>query len=62
MENNDNELLLRPREVAEMLKVDPKTVTRWANSGTLKCIRLPSGQRRYFKADVMALLGGSQAA
>ena len=41
------ERMLRPREVALLFKVDPKTVTRWAKTGRLTPVVLPSGHRRY---------------
>ena len=50
--------LLTPGEVAVMFRVDPKTVTRWANAGKLTCIRTPGGVRRYHGAEVRALLAG----
>ena len=31
----ETEALLTPAEVATIFRVDPKTVTRWANSGKL---------------------------
>lgn len=48
--------LLTPREVAEMFRVDPKTVTRWAAAGRLPCVRTPGGQHRFPRAEVLALL------
>lgn len=48
--------LLTPGEVAEMFRVDPKTVTRWAASGRIAAIRTPGGHRRYKESDVRALL------
>lgn len=48
--------LLTPAEVAVMFKVDPKTVTRWANSGKLRATRTPGGHRRFLEAEVRALL------
>lgn len=50
------ESLLTPAEVAELFRVDPKTVTRWARMGKLQAIRTLGGHRRYREADVMALL------
>lgn len=50
------ERMLRPREVALLFKVDPKTVTRWAKSGKLTPVVLPSGHRRYRYVDVEALM------
>jgi len=48
--------LLTPGEVAELFRVDPKTVTRWAKTGLLDAIRTLGGHRRYRRAEVMALL------
>lgn len=50
--------LLTPAEVASLFRVDPKTVTRWASAGKLRFIKTPgpNGHRRYFEADVRALL------
>lgn len=48
--------LLTPREVAGLLRVDPKTVTRWARSGKLASIRTPGGHRRYSESEVRAFL------
>lgn len=53
--------LLTPGEVAELFRVDPKTVTRWAHSGRLASIRTPGGHHRFWEADVMAALAGEQA-
>jgi len=46
------EALLTPSEVAAMLRVDPKTVTRWAKAGKLSSIRTPGGHRRYKESEV----------
>lgn len=46
------EVLLTPREVAELFGVDPKTVTRWAKAGKLTSIRTLGGHRRYRKSEV----------
>ena len=48
--------LLTPGEVAELFRVDPKTVTKWAMAGKLSCIRTVGGHRRYKTAEVCALL------
>lgn len=52
----DNDALLTPAEVAAKFKVDPKTVTRWANQGKLTSIRTLGGHRRYKESEVKALL------
>lgn len=50
--------LLTPGEVAELWRVDPKTVTRWAAAGRIDSIRTPGGHRRFRLSDVLALLSG----
>ncbi|RCG21936.1 helix-turn-helix domain-containing protein [Sphaerisporangium album] len=54
----ETEALLTPGEVAKMFRVDPSTVTRWANAGKLASIRTPGGVRRFYEAEVRALLHG----
>ncbi|HCG30349.1 MAG: helix-turn-helix domain-containing protein [Dermatophilaceae bacterium] len=57
MENKgDREELLTPGEVAQLFRVDPKTVTRWAKSGKLTAIRTLGGHRRYRSSEVHRLL------
>lgn len=53
-----NDGLLTPAEVAAILFVDPKTVTRWARAGKLEAIRTPGGHRRYQRSDVLAIMSG----
>jgi excisionase family DNA binding protein len=48
--------LLTPSEVAALFRVDPKTVTRWAQQGKLRSIRTLGGHRRYSEAEVKAFL------
>ncbi len=50
------EPLLTPAEVAALFRVDPKTVTRWANAGKLTSIRTLGGHRRYLESEVRSLL------
>jgi excisionase family DNA binding protein len=49
------ELLTAP-QVAPMLSVSPETVLAWAKSGRLPSITLPSGNRRFRRADIDAIL------
>ncbi|MDQ2874690.1 MAG: BldC family transcriptional regulator [Actinomycetota bacterium] len=49
--------LLTPAEVAALLRVDPKTVTRWARAGKLASLRTPGGHRRYSENEVRSYLG-----
>ena len=55
----EHERLLTPAEVAAMFRVDPKTVTRWAQAGKLTAIRTLGGHRRYRESEVSRLLGSS---
>lgn len=50
--------LLTPGEVAVMFRVDPKTVTRWAQAGKLSAVRTLGGHRRFIESEVLELLGG----
>jgi excisionase family DNA binding protein len=49
--------LLKPGEVAELAGVDPKTVTRWARTGTLPHTTTLGGHRRYRESVVRKALG-----
>jgi excisionase family DNA binding protein len=59
MRSNEVEALLTPAEVAAMFRVDPKTVTRWANAGKLTSIRTLGKHRRYRESEVRALLNST---
>ena len=52
------ERLLTSGEVAQLFRVDPKTVTRWAAAGRIPSIRTPGGHRRFAESQVRALLRG----
>jgi excisionase family DNA binding protein len=47
---------LNTNEAAEFLGVDPQTVRRWAGERKIRHVRLPSGQLRFTRADVEAVL------
>lgn len=51
---------LTPAEVAQLFRVDPKTVTRWALAGKLTSIRTLGNHRRYRAAEVYARLRGEE--
>lgn len=53
----ESEALLTPSEVAELFRVDPKTVTRWAKAGKLSSIRTLGGHRRFRESEVRELIG-----
>ena len=50
------EHLLTPADVAALVFVDPKTVSRWASKGRIASKRTPGGHRRFRSSDVQALM------
>jgi excisionase family DNA binding protein len=50
--------LMTPSEVAKVLRVDGKTVTRWAERGLIRAIKTPGGHVRLYAADVEAIVNG----
>lgn len=48
--------MLTPAEVAQLFRVNPKTVVRWAKQGKLRAAWTPGGQRRYYADEVHVLL------
>ena len=56
---SDSQVLMTPAEVAALFRVDPKTVTRWADAGKLTAIRTLGGHRRYREDEVQNLLVAS---
>ena len=46
---------LRTGEVADILYVSPKTVSRWAKEGKLPFLRTLGGHRRYPEAEIREL-------
>lgn len=47
---------LRTSEVARILHVSPKTVSRWAQEGKLPFLHTLGGHRRYPENEIRALL------
>ena len=56
---SDSQVLMTPAEVAALFRVDPKTVTRWADAGKLTAVRTLGGHRRYSQDEVQNLLVAS---
>lgn len=52
---------LTTQEVADLFRVNPATVTRWAEQGKLACFKTPGGHRRYRRQDVDTLIAERQA-
>ncbi|HEV8653305.1 MAG TPA: BldC family transcriptional regulator [Actinomycetes bacterium] len=47
---------LRAAEVAALMHVTPKTVSRWAHEGKLPHLRTLGGHRRYLEAEIRELV------
>ena len=56
-DRTENERLLTPSEVAQMFRVNPKTVTRWARAGKISTVRTLGGHRRFRAEEVRQALG-----
>lgn len=54
----ENEKLYRVGEVAEIFRVDVRTVERWQDAGKLKGVRTPGGHRRFFESEIRKFLEG----
>ncbi|MGD9145541.1 MAG: helix-turn-helix domain-containing protein [Anaerolineae bacterium] len=49
-------------EASEMLGVHPTTLRRWADAGSIPCLRTPGGHRRFRISDLAAWMQGKQSA
>ncbi len=47
------EKLLTKGEVAQLCRVEIRTVDRWVAAGKIKCYRIPSGRLLFRKTDVL---------
>lgn len=52
--------LLSAGEVAQLFRVDPKTVARWAKDGKLPHVRTPGRHTRYHLGTMRTLLSPNQ--
>ncbi|VXB35214.1 conserved hypothetical protein [Pseudoclavibacter sp. 8L] len=52
---------MTPKEAAEALHVSTKTVQRIADQGSVGFVRLPSGHRRYVRAEIVELANAQHA-
>ena len=48
--------LLTPSEVAELFRVNPKTVTRWSRAGKISAVRTLGGHRRFRASEINRFL------
>jgi len=60
--SSDSQDWLSLTEACERLGVHPTTLRRWADAGSIPCLRTPGGHRRFRAADLNAWLQGNQAA
>ena len=52
MNDVDEPEYLTPGEVARLLHVSPKTISRWAAQGLIPCLVTLGGHRRFRREDV----------
>lgn len=50
------ERLYKPSEVAQLFRVNPKTVTRWERAGKITAVRTLGGHRRFLASEVQRRL------
>lgn len=62
MRSMPDDAVLTPAEVAALMRVDPKTVTRWAGLHKIDAFRTPGGHRRFRVGSVRAHLERETAA
>jgi excisionase family DNA binding protein len=54
--SSGDKLFLTPGEVADLFRVDPKTVTRWAKAKKIPFITTPGGHKRFRTSVVKKML------
>ncbi len=47
-------------EASQLLGIHPTTLRRWADSGSMRCLRTPGGHRRFRAAELAAWVNGRQ--
>lgn len=58
---NKKQKLLKIREAAEILNVNPETLRRWDREGRLVAIKLSKrGDRRYREEEILKLVNGNK--
>jgi len=55
-QDSDDEKLLTKGEVAQLCRVDVRTVGRWLTAGKLICHRTPSGRVLFRTQDVLTVI------
>jgi predicted site-specific integrase-resolvase len=59
-EYSDNEKLLTKGEVAQMCRVEVRTVDRWLMAGKVRCLRTPSGRVLFRTHDVLTVIAHAE--
>lgn len=59
-EYDENEQLLTPGEVAEIFRVNAKTVTRWSRTGKISAIKTMGGHRRFRATEIRKFIEEQQ--
>ncbi len=54
-QTNPEEVLLQVRQAARRLRIHENTLRRWAETGFVNAVRLPSGVRRFREEDIERL-------
>jgi excisionase family DNA binding protein len=55
-----NDHLLTTSEVAELFRVEPRTVTRWAHAGRLPSFTTAGGDRRFRASEIRSLFSATE--
>ncbi|OGD08832.1 hypothetical protein A2397_05300 [Candidatus Amesbacteria bacterium RIFOXYB1_FULL_44_23] len=57
---NDNSKLIKIREAAELLGINPETLRRWDNEGRLNAVRIGKRKdRRYKLSDIQKIMNST---
>jgi excisionase family DNA binding protein len=60
-EYDETEQLLTPGEVAEIFRVNAKTVTRWSRTGKISAIKTMGGHRRFRASEIRKFIEEQQS-
>lgn len=60
VKNIPSSRMMTPNQVAEAFGVNAKTITRWAQTGRLHCVRTLGGHRRFDREQIETLLANSE--
>lgn len=55
-DNGGREKFLTKAEVAQLCRVEVRTVDRWRSAGRIRCYRMPSGRVLFRRNDVLVAM------